>query len=118
MSDYDFRFYFNRRKQYCEVSLWDVHPDTFAKWGAGRWAYFQASYDDPRKGYFGELHFVKSRLRYDVVNHELFHLFTEWIWAGGETVTRVNEEKCAIFFDNITNSFIHGLRKYDKGIIL
>ena len=114
----NFKFYFNKRKQWSIVYLHDVHPTTFASWKSGYWAYFQASYDNPRSGMFGELHFVKSRLRYDVVNHELFHLLTEWVWSGGDTITRRNEEKYASFFDEITRRFIRELRKFDRRIVL
>lgn len=116
--EYDFKFHFNRRKQFCEVYLWKVHPNTFARWGSGRWAYFVASYENPRIGKFGELHFIRDRLRYDVVNHELFHLATEWMWSGGDTITRRNEEKYATFFDEISRRFIQELRKFDKRIKL
>ena len=115
---FDFKFLFNKKRQFCEVYLWDIHPNTFSNWNAGRWAYFEATYDSPRSGRFGELHFVKNRLRYDVVNHELFHLFAEWVWAGGDTVTRRNEEKYATFFDEISRRFIQELRKFDKRIVL
>lgn len=116
--EYDFKFYFNRRKQFCEVSLWDVHPNTFARWNSGRWAYFQADYTNPRLGKFGELHFIKSRIRFDTISHELFHLATEWIWSGGDTLTRKNEEKYAVFFDEITRKFIRELRKVEPRIRL
>jgi len=116
--EYDFRFTFNRNKQFVEVSLWEVHPTTFSRWGGGAWGYFQACYTNPRQGRFGELHFVKDRLRYDVVNHELLHVLTEWMWAGGETITRKNEERYATFFDEITRKFIRELRRTNPRIIL
>ncbi len=118
MNEYDFRFYFNKKKQFCEVSLWEVHPNTFARWGAGRWGYFLATYDQPRAGKFGELHFVEKRLRYDTITHELFHLAIEWVWSGGDVITRKNEEKYASFFDEITRNFVRELRKIRPGIRL
>lgn len=116
--EHDFVFYFNKKKQWVRVFLWDVHPTTFKSWGGGRWGYFQATYDSPKSGEFGELHFVKSRLRFDVVYHELRHLCTEWMWANGETITRKNEERIISFEDKIANSFRRTLKKAEPGIRL
>lgn len=116
--NHDFRFDFNKKKQYVDVFLWEVHPNTFARWKAGRWAYWLATWEKPRAGKFGELHFVRNRATIDTITHELFHLFAEWIWSGGETLTRKNEERCASFFDQITRRFIRELKKYDPRIKL
>jgi hypothetical protein len=116
--DYDFKFFFNRKKQFCEVYLWNVHPNTFSNWGGGRWGYFMPTWENPRLGKFGELHFVRNRLRFDTVSHEIFHLHTEWVWSGGEVVTRKNEEKYATIFDEITRRFIRELRKVEPRIKL
>src|SRR3972149_6893889 len=109
--DYDFKFDFNKRKQYCEVYLWDVHPTTVARWQAGRWGYFLPTWENANKDKFGELHFVKGRLRFDTIVHELEHLRVEWIWSHGETITRKNEEKYTSFLDELTRRFIRELRK-------
>ena len=113
----DFTFRFNRNKQWVCVFLHDVHPTTFASWGAGRWAYFQAS-PTPKYGLFGELHFVKSRLRMDTIVHELYHVHAEWMWSHGETLTRKNEERMAKFMDEITRKFLRELKKVEPRIKL
>lgn len=113
-----FKFFFNKGRQYVEVFLWDVHPNTFERWKGGRWGYFIATYDNSKDGKFGELHFVKSRLRFDVVYHEVRHVCVEWMWANGETVTRKNEERLISFEDKIANSFRRALEKAEPGIVL
>src|SRR3972149_505274 len=99
--EHDFRVYFNYRSQWAEVYLHDVHPTTFSRRKGGRWAYFAANCENHRKGKFGELHFVRSRVRFDVIVHELDHLRTEWMWARGETITRKNEERMALLLDEL-----------------
>lgn len=119
--EYDFRFYFNKRKQsiqWVDVFLWDVHPNTFERWEGGRWGYFLATWEHPYKDKFGELHFVKSRLRFDAVYHELRHLAIEWFWSNGISVDRKNEEKLVSFEDKIANSFRRGLAKAEPKIKL
>lgn len=121
--NYDFRFfirYSRRRKglQWVEVYLWDVHPATFYNWDGGRWGYFISTYKNPRIGKFGELHFVKRRLCFDGIVHELDHLRTEWMWANGETITRRNEESMAVRLDQIARNFRKELRKVEPGIQL
>jgi hypothetical protein len=116
--EYDFIFFFRGRKQFIEVYLWPVHPTTFANWGGGRWGYFHATYINPKAGKFGELHFVKSRLRFDVIVHELDHVRTAWMWANGETITRKNEERMASKLDELAGSFRRELRKFEPRIQL
>ena len=116
--DYYFRLYFNRRKQFAEVFLWEVHPNTFANWGGGRWGYWQPVQDRTKYGKFGELHFVKSRIRIDVIVHELDHLRTDYMWSIGETITRRNEEKYAKFLDELVRRFVRELRKAEPKVRL
>lgn len=108
---HDFIFYFYRKKQWCRVYLWDVHPNTFANWNSGRWGYFEQFWEHPKRGLFGELHFVKSRLRIDTIVHELDHLRTEWMWANGITITRKNEERMATLLDELVRNFLRELKK-------
>lgn len=114
----DFRIYFNYRKQWADAFLWEVHPTTFANWGNGRWAYFETKWEHPKQGFFGELHFVKNRLRIDTIVHELDHLRTEWMWINGETITRKNEERMADFLDTLVRNFIRELRKINPRILI
>ncbi len=109
----DFKIIFNRKKQWINVYLWDVHPNTFSRWKSGRWAYFLATWSNPRWGEFGELHFVKSRIREDVVSHEILHALTEWMYSGGFTITRQNEEKMCELMDELVRKFY---REYNKVI--
>ena len=101
-----------------DVYLWDVHPNTFANWGGGRWGYFHATWKNASLGKFGELHFVKGRLRFDTVYHEIRHLCVEWLWQNGETVTRKNEERIISFEDKVANSFRRALMKAEPRIKL
>lgn len=116
---YDFKVYFNRKRQFFEVYLHSVHPNTFANWGGGRWGYWNnETRSNERLGKFGELHFVKSRVRHDAIAHELFHVLVDWMWSRGETITRKNEERYATFLDEITRRFIRELRKIEPRVKL
>lgn len=106
-----FRFYFNKRKQWIDVFLWDVHPTTFSNWKMGRWGCFNENWENPKQGFFGELHFVESRMREDLVNHELLHAWIEWIWANRTAVTNRNEETLVALFDEMTRNFYREYRK-------
>lgn len=116
--EHSFIFRFNKNRQFVKVFLWDVHPTTFYRWKAGRWGYFLPTWKKHRIGEFGELHFVKRNLRIDTVVHELEHLRIEWIWSGGETITRRNEEKYTSFLDKLVRDFKRELRKSEPGIKL
>lgn len=107
----DFVLYLKSKRQWIEVYLWGVHPTTFARWDAGRWGYFLATWEKPRIGKFGELHFVENRLRHDTVVHELFHVLVETMWSNGETITRRNEEKYAKILDELDRKFLRELKK-------
>ena len=106
-----FRIKFNRNKQWIDVTVWDVHPTTFANWGGGRWAYFEKGYDLPRRGKFGELHLVKSGIREDTVAHEMFHVLWEWIFSRNTILNRKNEERYADFLDELVRKFYREYRK-------
>jgi hypothetical protein len=114
----DFLVRFNKGRQFFEVYLWDVHPTTFAAWGGGRWGYWTGTRTNDRLGKFGEVHFVKNRLRFDTIVHELDHVRTDWMWSRGETITRRNEERYACFLDEIVRKFVRELRKREPKIKL
>ena len=116
--EYDFTIRFNKGRQFVEVYLWAVHPDTFAKWKGGRWGYWTPIRTSDRKEKFGELHFVRSRLRFDTIVHEIDHFRTDYMWCRGDTITRKNEEKYATFLDEITRKFLRELRKIEPSIQL
>jgi len=100
-----FLIYFNKKRQWIDVTVWDVHPETFNNWGGGRWAYFEPTRESPRNGLFGELHFVKSGIREDTVVHEMFHVLCEIIWSGRDAITKNNEEKYATILDELVRKF-------------
>lgn len=107
----EFIIKFNKNRQWISVTLWDVHPNTFQNWGGGRWGYFIAKWDNPKIGFFGELHFVKSGIREDTVAHELFHVICEWMWSNRDSITGKNEEKYAEFLDELIRKFYKEYRK-------
>lgn len=109
----DFILKFNEKKQYVEVFLHEVHPNTFQRKKGGRWGYFLATWTNPKCGKFGEIHFVRSRLRLDVIVHELDHVRTEWMWENGFTITRRTEERMASFLDGLVWRFLRELKKID-----
>lgn len=100
--------------QWVDVYVHDVHPTTFANWKAGYWGYFQATWQNPKRGLFGSLHFVKPRLRMDTIVHELDHVRTEWMLANGTTITRGTEERMASFLDELVRNFLRELKKAEK----
>lgn len=107
-----FRIYFNRRKQWLGIYLHDVTPETFKVQGGGRWGYFLPKWERGRKGEFGEVHLVKSRVRPDLIVHEMFHVVCEWIRAGRATLSPRNEERMAELLDELVRKFY---REYEKG---
>lgn len=106
-----FTIYFNKRKQWIVVQVWDVHPTTFKNWGGGRWGYFDPVWEKPNEGLFGELHLVRSGIREDTVAHELLHVVLGWCFANWIIPTPKNEEKICTFNDELTRKFWKGYRK-------
>jgi len=118
-----FRVYFNHRRQWVDVFMEDIHPDTFQERSGSRWGYFTGVGGDDRRGrrgLFGELHFVVKKFRHDTVAHELLHLWIEWIRTGrrrGEVREPAvipyskTEEKYCDLFDEITRHF---WKEYEK----
>lgn len=100
-----FRVYFNRKTQWFEVFLEDVSPETFHRQGGGRWGYFLPTWERPRVGKFGEIHLVSSRVRPDVVAHELLHLWIAWLQAKGVIITSRNEEILVLLYDELIRHF-------------
>ena len=111
MDEPTFRIYFNRKKQWLNVYLWEVHPTTFQNWGGGRWGYFVPTYTSTRVGEFGEVHFVRSRIREDLIVHEMFHVLCAWLFCRGVDLSTKNEERMAEFLDELVRKFY---REYKK----
>jgi hypothetical protein len=112
------KIYFNSNRQWVELILWDVHPDTFERWGAGRWGYFLADWENPKSGKFGEVHFVWNRIRFDTVSHEVFHIVAEYLHANRDNLTARNEEKYASMTDELCRKIVREIRKVDPKIRL
>lgn len=103
-----FRVWFNRRKQWIDVYLDDVHPTTFDRRGGGRWGYYVPAVDrNMRLGHLGDVHLVASRVRVDVVAHENMHVVVDRLGA----ITSRNEERAARLMDELTRNF---WREYKK----
>jgi len=109
-----FRVYFNRRKQWIDVYLYDITTETFKRRDGGRWAYFdrvdgeQPLTGNYRRGKFGELHAIDShtrQLRLDTAAHELLHLLAEWLRVKNVQITVKNEEAICGRFDELTRNF-------------
>lgn len=105
-----FRVYFNRRKFWINVYLDDVHPATFERRGGGRWGYFVAGGGE---GQFGDVHLVASRVRHDVVVHELFHVAAAYMLSHWCLLTPKTEERWASLLDELTRGF---WREYEKQV--
>lgn len=91
--------------------LWDVHQTTFHSWGGGNWAYYENSPTRNHKGHFGDMHFVKSRVRVDVFDHEKMHLVGDILRSKNRVWTVYNEEWIAVLSDGLTRRF---WREYKK----
>lgn len=107
----EFIITFNGKKQWISVKVWDVNPQTFSNWGGGRWAYFQSGWENPRAGFFGELHLVKSGIREDTIVHEMFHVLCEILWSRRDAITGRNEERYAALLDELVRKFWRGYKK-------
>lgn len=113
MDEPTFCLYFNKRRQWVSVYLWDVHPSTFASWKAGRWGYWIAEWESPKCGHFGSLHFVRNRLRIDTIVHELTHMRQEWLRANLDAWTGRNEERIVEMGDRLLWGFLRELAKVE-----
>jgi hypothetical protein len=110
-----FRFYFNHRRQWIDVYLHDVHPNTFERQDGGRWEYYLENAGRyKRKGLFGAMHFVASRVRVDVFDHCKMHLFGDIMRTKQIAWTVFNEEELCLLSDELTRSFWREYRKYVK----
>lgn len=107
----EFIIFFNKNKQWITVHLWEVHPNTFQNWGGGRWGYTEEKWVNPKSGLFAEVHLVKSRVREDLVVHELDHVRTAWMRANDIIITGRHEEKMAVFLDQLVGKFYREYRK-------
>ena len=101
----DFQVYFHRKQQWLDVYIEDVTPETFARHDGGRWAYFSYTRPHTRTGLFGDLHFVKSRLRQDVVAHELLHVLLQLIESRNGALNERTEEHWCLQYDSLTRAF-------------
>ena len=108
----DFRVYFNKHEQFFDVFLHDVTPITFQRRKGGRWGYFIRNGKYKRRGKFGEIHLVKSRVRVDGVAHELDHLRMAWYFCKWIVITPNNEERFCTFGDELTRKFWKAYEKY------
>jgi hypothetical protein len=113
----DFRVYFNNHRQWLTITLHDVSPDTFNRWGNGRWGVFTATWQNPKQGEFGTVEFVQSRLRFDTISHEVFHAVWEWAWANRWLAPRY-EERLAEMTDRLTRGIVREVRKISPKIVL
>lgn len=109
-----FRVYFFKKKQWVDVYLHDVHPNTFYRKGGGRWGYFIPNRKSSRSGLFGEIHLVKERIRPDLILHELDHLRLEWLFANRVGLGTRNEEWFCKFGDEIMRNFYREYYKYKQ----
>ena len=109
-----FRVFFNKRKQWFDVFLYDVSTETFKRRDGGRWAFFDRSDNEQpltgnfRIGKFGEFHAIDShtrQLRLDTVAHELEHLLFEWMRVKNIQITSKNEETLCQRNDELTRNF-------------
>ena len=107
----NFKVMFNGGKQWINVTVWDVHPNTFERWNKTRWGYFQPTWKSTTTGEFGELHFVKSGVRFDTIAHEIFHVIMEYVWANRTAVTSKNEEKYATMTDELCRKLEREFKK-------
>lgn len=107
----NFKIKFSKNKQWIDVTIWDVHPTTFDRWGGGRWAYFEPRWDNPREGILGELHLVESGIREDTVAHEMLHVVWERFVANDYKFIRQNEERFARYLDELVRKFYREYRK-------
>lgn len=107
-----FRVFFRKRRQFFNVYLHETTPETFQRKGGGRWGYFVPRWESSRTGWFGDIHLVSSRVRVDVVQHELDHLRLEWIFSNEIVLSTRNEEWYCKFGDELIRNFYREYNKY------
>lgn len=100
-----FIFYFNRKSQWCEVYLEEVHPNTFNRKNGSRWGYYESKTVREKMGVFGEIHLVSSRVRPDTVEHEIHHLWFDWMRESGRDLSGRTEEKSVRMYDEMMKHF-------------
>ncbi len=109
-----FRVYFRRRKQFFNVYLYNTTAKTFQRYGGGRWGYFVPRWEHSKRGWFGDIHIIESRVRVDVVQHELDHLRLEWIFANEINLSTYNEEWFCKFGDELIRNFYKAYEKKNR----
>lgn len=110
-----FNVYFNKRRQWIEIYLHDVSPETFERRGGGRWGFYDIFKERSiRKGKFGEIHLVKDRVRHDSVAHELGHALFDIVYTKGGSFNRLAEERIVTLLDELTRNFWREYEKLDK----
>lgn len=113
-----FTFTFNKGKQYCEVHLFDVDPRTFSRWAGTTWGFYWG-YNPAKKrklysGLFGEIYLVWSRVRRDLVEHEVDHLRWDWIFSRGIIPSPKNEERLVELLTEMNTNLWREYKKLPK----
>ena len=69
------------------------------------------TWTSPSSGEFGELHLVRSGIRFDTLVHEFIHILAEWLYANRTALISRNEEKMARMQDEIARRLERELKK-------
>ena len=104
----EFIIKFNKNKRTIKVVLHDVSIETFQKHGGGRWGYYEHKNNGKE---LGEIHLILSRVREDLVAHELIHALLDWIRTDNIRISTRNEEKLAVAYDEMFRNFYKGYYK-------
>lgn len=110
--DKQFKIYFNRHHQWLTIYVWKSPKKFYREHGdcVGIYIYDTVS-RQPRRGEFGEIHFLEPYIDDELVAHELLHFLIDLVRTRNGTITKRNEETIVSEYGNLVKTF---WKKYNK----
>ena len=102
---------FNNRRQFVEVYIWQSPRKFYNRFGDCIGIYWGDAQRMPRRGKFGEIHLIQSRIDHELVPHEFLHFFIDLIRTRNGTITKRNEEKLVSEYGLMVKDF---WKKYSR----
>ena len=106
-----FDLFFNSRRQWVRVTIWEVARDFYAKFGDCIGIYWGNEDRKPKVGEFGQIHLLQSKLDDELASHELLHFLIDLVRTRNGQITPRNEEKIVSEYGQMVKQF---WKKYNK----